>query len=93
MRIIHFIPFLLLIACPLMLGFAYIQEVIAVDSALDAGASWDYALGRADFVQSHPFIPFTERHKTFVVVAMVSLASALGYLVLLLTILRARKVQ
>jgi hypothetical protein len=92
MRIIRFIPFVLLIACPLVLAFAYIREALAVDSALDAGASWDYVAGRADFAESHPFIPFAERYKTFILVATGSLAAALGYLVLLLTIFRVRKV-
>lgn len=82
---------MLLIACPLMLAFACIREVLAVDAALDAGASWDYVAGRADFAESHPFIPFAERHKTFIVVAVGSLIAALSYLVLLFTVFRPAK--
>src|SRR5437773_688015 len=43
-----------LLAAPLALAVAYAREFLAVDAALDAGASYDYREGRADFTQSHP---------------------------------------
>ena len=59
----------------------YAREYLAVDSALDAGASYDYRAGRADFKQSHPFIPFAERHSTLSTVAAWSSLGAAGYIV------------
>ena len=43
-----------LLAAPLALAFTYAREFLAVDSALDVGAGYDYRAGRADFSRSHP---------------------------------------
>jgi len=65
---------------PAALAFLYVREWFAVGSALDAGASWNYVAGRADFHQNHPFVPFAERHDTFIAVAVWSLAATAVYL-------------
>ncbi|HEX8297365.1 MAG TPA: hypothetical protein VF593_13760 [Chthoniobacteraceae bacterium] len=73
------------------LAFSYIREFVAVDSALDSGASWDYGAGRADFSQSHPFIPYAQRHEAFIVISVVSLLAAVLYFILLCTVFRRSK--
>jgi hypothetical protein len=40
----------------------YLRELLAVDTCLDRGGSFDYSAGRCDFNQNHPFVPFHERH-------------------------------
>jgi hypothetical protein len=87
-RTIRFLPLLLLLACPLALAFSYIRETFAVDGTLDAGGSWDYVVGRADFSESHPFIPYAERHELFIILSVVSFCAAVLYAVLLCTVLR-----
>lgn len=87
-RTIRFLPLLLLLACPLALAFSYIRESLAVDGTLDAGGSWDYVAGRADYSESHPFIPYAERHELFIILSVVSLCAAVLYVVLLCTVFR-----
>ena len=88
MRTIRFLPLLLLLTCPLALAFSFVRESLAVDGALDAGGSWDYAAGRADFSETHPYIPYAERHELFIILSVVSLCAAMLYVVLLCTVLR-----
>ena len=88
MKANRILPLLLLLACPLLLAWSYVRELLAVDSALDAGASWDYSAGRADFSGSHLFIPFAERHELLIIMSVVSLCAAALYVVLLCTIFR-----
>jgi hypothetical protein len=64
---IDVIVLLALLIVPLVCGTLYVREVIAVDAALDSGASYDYIAGRADHTANHPYIPFSERHCTLVV--------------------------
>ena len=71
--------------------FSYTQEFLAVDAAVDAGASWDYRTGKADFSRSHAFVPFSARHGTFIAVACWSVLAAAGYgLLLAISSWRAR---
>ena len=73
------IVFLFLFAAPLFLAFLYCREFLAVDSALDSGASYDYIAGKADYSQNHPYIPFTSRHTVLIVTSIASLIAALIY--------------
>ena len=61
------------------MAFRYVREFLAVDFALDSGASYDYRTGRADFTQSHPYIPFTERHGIFLTLSAWSAFAAVAY--------------
>jgi hypothetical protein len=36
----------------------YVREVVAVDSCLDAGGSFDYAQSRCDRAETHPFVAY-----------------------------------
>lgn len=81
MKRTHWIILAVLLAAPAAFAVTYAREFLAVDSALDAGASYDYRTGRADFTQSHPFIPFAERHSTLRTVAAWSSLGAVGYTV------------
>ena len=89
MKPTHWIILALLLAAPIAFALTYARDFMAVDSALDAGASYDYSAGRADFAQNHPFIPFAERHRMFRTVAGWSSLGAVGYAVAV-TIWRAR---
>lgn len=73
----------MLLSAPALFTLAYAREFLAADSALDGGASYDYRSGRADSAQSHPFIPFAERHSTRRTVAAWSSLGAAGYAVAL----------
>jgi hypothetical protein len=75
----HLIIFAALLIIPLFCAASYVREVIAVDSVLDSGASFDYATGRADHSVSHPYIPFSHRHQTLLVLSGVSFATAVLY--------------
>jgi len=68
-----------LLAAPMILAVSYTREFLAVDSALDSGASYDYQAGRADFIQNHPRIPFSKRHGTLLTVSSWSLLAAVVY--------------
>jgi hypothetical protein len=68
-----------LLLIPLFCGVAYVRELIAADSALDSGASFDYMNGKADYSANHPFIPFSQRHGTLLVISGVSLGTAVVY--------------
>lgn len=88
MRTTRFLPLLLLLACPLALAFSYVREHLAVDGTLDAGGSWDYVAGRADFSDLHPFIPYADRHESFILISVVSLLAAVLYVICLFTVFR-----
>lgn len=64
---------------PFMLGAVFIHEFVAIDAALDIGASWDYVAMKPDFTQSHPYIPFTKRHGTLLTLATLSAFGAAAY--------------
>ena len=49
MKWIHLAILAGLFVCPAALVTSYMHEFVKVDSALDAGASYDYVAGRADF--------------------------------------------
>jgi len=85
MNQIRWLILALLLTCPLTLTAIYVREYLAVDAALDAGASYDNATGRADFAQNHPGIPFGTRHGKLLVL---SVCSIIGALLLLGTICR-----
>jgi hypothetical protein len=68
-----------LLVVPLFCATSYVRELIAVDSALDSGASYDYIAGTADYSTNHPFIPFAYRHRMLVVSSGVLLAAAVVY--------------
>jgi hypothetical protein len=75
----HVLILLALLVVPLFCVTSYVREIIAVDSALDAGASFDYAAGRADYTANHPFIPFSHRHGTLLVFSALSIGAAVAY--------------
>ena len=81
MKRAHGMILTVLLMAPAAFTLMYAREYLAVDSALDAGASYDYRAGRADFKQSHPFIPFAERHSTLCTMAAWSSLGAAGYIV------------
>jgi hypothetical protein len=73
MKHIHTLIVSVFLASTLMLAATFIQEILVVDSVLDAGASYDFTNGRADFTQNHPYIPFWERNSTLLLVSGLSL--------------------
>jgi hypothetical protein len=75
----HVVILVALLAVPLFCATSYVRESIAVDSALDGGASYDYIAGRADYTTNYRFIPFAHRHRTLVVSSGVLLAAAVVY--------------
>jgi hypothetical protein len=75
----HVLILVALLVVPLFCATSYVRESIAVDSALDRGASYDYAAGRVDYITNHPFIPFVHRHRKLVVSSTVLLAAAVVY--------------
>jgi len=79
MKRTHWIILAVLLIAPIAFTLIYAREFLAVDSALDAGASYDYQAGRADFTQSHPFIPFADRHNTLCTMAAWSSLGAALY--------------
>jgi hypothetical protein len=83
MKYARWILLVLLLICPAALVFDYVREFLAVDAALDSGASWDYLAHRPDFAQNHPFIPYSARHGTLIAAACVSLLIVPIYLGLL----------
>jgi hypothetical protein len=72
----HLLILLALLVVPLFCAASYIREFIAVDSALDSGASYDYVAGRADYTTGHAFIPFVHRYRAVVGSSGVLLAAA-----------------
>ena len=76
---LHVLILIALLLVPLFCATSYVREFIAVDSALDSSASYDYATGRADHTTHHPFIPFFHRHLMLVISAGVLLATAVVY--------------
>ena len=75
----HAVILVALLVIPLFCAVAYVRELIAADSALDSGASFNYISGRADHSVNHPFIPFSHRHGTLLVMSGVSLGAAVVY--------------
>ena len=57
---------LLLIVPPLLLMGGYLYEQAAVDACVDQGGSWNYLQASCDLAQSHPFVPFLQRHPLLV---------------------------
>ena len=85
MRHLRWIPLAALLALPAVLVCSYAREWLAVDSALDRGASYDYTRGQADFGASHRYIPFGERHATLVTASGWSLLGTVLYVTALAT--------
>ena len=75
----HVLILVALLVVPSFCTTSYVRESLAVDSALDTGASYDYVAGRADYTTNHPFISFSRRHRTLVVSSSVLLAVAVLY--------------
>jgi hypothetical protein len=75
----HLLILVALLIVPLFCATSYVRESIAVDSALDSGASYDYVAGRADYATNHFLIPFVHRHRILVVSSGVLFAVALVY--------------
>jgi len=75
----HVLILVALLVVPLFCATSYVREFIAVDSALDSGASYDYLVGRANYTTNHAFIPFFYRHRILVVSSNVLLAAAAVY--------------
>lgn len=74
---VRYIILSLLFALPLTLLFLFLRDSLAVDSALDSGASYDYARSSSDYSQNHPYIPFYDRHITLIWSSIISTALAL----------------
>ena len=81
MKHTHWIILAVLLIAPVTFTLIYAREFLAVDSALDAGASYDYQAGRADFTRGHPYISFADRHNTLCTMAAWSSLGAAGYTV------------
>jgi hypothetical protein len=75
----HALILLALLIIPLFCAGSFVRELIAADSALDSGASFDYSRGVAEHSVNHPFIPFSQRHGTLLTISVVSLLAAVGY--------------
>lgn len=82
MRTIRLLALIVLLGLPALVGALYVREWLAVDAALDAGASYNYSAGIADPHHTHPYIPFAARHRLLLVASVLSLAAVLGYLVI-----------
>lgn len=52
-----------------------LYEAVSVDACLDRGGSYDYRLAACDFNDSHPYVPFLERH---ILVTTLGLVLCLG---------------
>ena len=76
MKLARWIVLAALLIAPAFLVVSYTHEFLAVDSALDAGASYDYQAGRADFSQNHPVISFSARHGFLITTATWSFVAA-----------------
>ena len=79
-KIYQWIIFCLLLLAPTILVVTYVHEFLAVDSTLDSGASYDYNTGRADFQKNHPYVPFSKRKETLIMVSLLSLLGAVSYI-------------
>jgi lysylphosphatidylglycerol synthetase-like protein (DUF2156 family) len=79
MKYARWIVLAALLIAPAFLVVSYTREFLAVDSALDAGASYDYRAGRADFSRNHPVISFSARHGSLIAAATWSFAAAVVY--------------
>jgi hypothetical protein len=75
----HVVVLVALLVVPLFCGGLYVREFMAVDAALDSGASYDYVAGRADHAATHPYIPFSDRHRALVILSGASLVAAILY--------------
>jgi hypothetical protein len=75
----HVLILIALLVIPVFCAVSFLREFIAADSALDSGASFNYAKGAADHGQNHPYIPFSERHRSLLLVSGVSFAAAVVY--------------
>ncbi len=84
MRWFHWIIFALLLAFPAILVTNFAIELFAVDSALDEGASYDYIVGKADYSQNHPYIPFSQRHCLLITASACSLFAAFFFSIYLI---------
>jgi len=67
-------------------GASYVREYLAVDGCLDSGGSFDYRTAGCDHQQSHPYVPYVERHPRSIPVA--AAAAALGAIGTLLLVRR-----
>jgi hypothetical protein len=59
---------------------SYVHEFLAVDTALDSGASWNYSTMEADYTASHPYIPFSQRHQKLIVLSLISTLISVVYM-------------
>lgn len=57
---------------PVLLVVDWIGEFLAVDAALDRGASYDYERGKADFSMNHAYSPYSSRHSGLIACSLVS---------------------
>jgi hypothetical protein len=76
---LHWMMLAALLVCPAVLVMMSIREFLAVDSALDAGASFDYLAGRPDFSENHAFLSPSQRHSLLFAVSGVSFLAALSF--------------
>jgi hypothetical protein len=54
----------------------YTREFLAVDSCLDGGGSFDYAVAVCDHAANHPHVLFATRHPSAIPVALAGTVSA-----------------
>jgi hypothetical protein len=90
MKLTRWMILVALLIAPAFLVISYAREFLAVDSAIDAGASYNHQAGRADFTESHPFIPFSVRHGSLIAMATCSFVAA-GIYGVILYVCRSRK--
>lgn len=71
----------------------YAREVLAVDSCLDSGGSFDYSTATCDHQQSHPYLAYSHRNPTAQWTAATGgLLMLVGGLLGLLSVIRTRAV-
>src|SRR6266850_2882397 len=54
-----------------VLGWPAVAEFLAVDRCLDAGGSFNYAIGQCDFQANHPGASLWDRYSVQLVAAMI----------------------
>jgi hypothetical protein len=90
-RWIHALVLSALLLLAVFVAVSYTRESLAVDSALDAGASYDYFTGQADFIRSHPYVPYIQRHRLLLIGAGCLFVAAVVYSLCATFFLQPRK--
>ena len=75
------VAWVILVGAPLFLSFGYVREALLVDSCLDSGGSFDFSRMICDRQVGHVFIPYSQRHFTFIIATSLGTVLAVAYLV------------